>query len=180
MFVAIDRTSKFAFVELHEKATTAISRQFLLRLIEAIPYRIHTVLTDNGIQFTTPGAGGSAVPLIKEAMAKGEIFRAHAFEYACAKADIDHRTTKPKHPWTNGQVERMNRTIKDAIVKRFHYDDHKQLKRHLDDFIAAYNFGRRLKTLKGLTPFEFICKQWTIEQQRFKIDPIHQMPGLNT
>lgn len=103
MFVAIDRTSKFAFVELHEKATTAISREFLLRLIAAVPYKIHTVLTDNGIQFTTPGAGGSAVPLIKEAIANGERFRAHAFEYTCATSDIEHRTTKPKHPWTNGQ-----------------------------------------------------------------------------
>ncbi|MGO7998384.1 hypothetical protein ACC734_39550, partial [Rhizobium ruizarguesonis] len=43
-----------AFVELHEKATTAISREFLLRLIAAVHYKIHTVLTDNGIQFTTP------------------------------------------------------------------------------------------------------------------------------
>lgn len=39
MFVAIDRTSKFAFVELHEKATTAVSREFLLRLIEAVSYK---------------------------------------------------------------------------------------------------------------------------------------------
>ncbi len=62
MFVAIDRTSKFAFVELHERATTAISGGFLRSLIEAVPYKIHTVLTDNGIQFTTLGAGGSAVP----------------------------------------------------------------------------------------------------------------------
>ena len=54
MFVAIDRTSKFAYVELHESATTAVSREFLLRLIAAVPYKIHTVLTDNGIQFTTP------------------------------------------------------------------------------------------------------------------------------
>ena len=67
MFVAIDRTSKFAFVELHERATTAASREFLLRLIAAVFYKIHTVLTDNGAQFPTPGAGGSAVPLIKEA-----------------------------------------------------------------------------------------------------------------
>ena len=101
MFVAIDRTSKFAFVELHEKATTAVSGDFLRNLVKAVPYKIHTVLTDNGIQFTTPDAGGSAVPLIREAMAAGEIFRAHAFEYACAKADIEHRTTKPKHPWKN-------------------------------------------------------------------------------
>ncbi len=35
-----------------------------------------------------------------------------AFEYACAKNDIDHRLTKPKHPWTNGQVERMNWTLR--------------------------------------------------------------------
>lgn len=124
MFVAIDRTSKFAFVELHEKATTAISREFLLRLIAAVPYKIHTVLTDNGIQFTTPGAGGSAVPLIKEAIANGERFWAHTFEYTGATNDIEHRTTKAKHPWTNGQVERMNRTIKDATVKRFYYEGH--------------------------------------------------------
>ena len=87
--------------------------------------------------------------------------------------------TKPKHPWTNGQVERMNRTIKNATVKRFHYDDHDQLRRHLTDFVAAYNFGRRLKTLKGLTPYEFICKPWTTEPERFTLNPIQQMPGLN-
>lgn len=49
MFVAIDRTSKFAFVELHENSRTATSRDFLLRLIEAVPYKIHTVLTDNPV-----------------------------------------------------------------------------------------------------------------------------------
>ena len=98
LFVAIDRTSKFAFVELHERATTRVSADFLGRLLKAVPYKVHTVLTENGTQFTTPSAGGSAVPLIREAMAAGEIFRAHAFEFACAKAGIDHRTTKPRHP----------------------------------------------------------------------------------
>jgi hypothetical protein len=44
----------------------------------------------------------------------------------------------------------------------------------------AYNFVRRLKTLNGLIPYEFICKPWTSEPDRFIIDPIHQMPGLNT
>jgi transposase InsO family protein len=145
----------------------------------AVPYKIHTVLTDNGIQFTTPGAGGSAVPLIKEAIANGELFWAHAFELTCARNDIDHRTTKAKHPWTNGQVERMNRTIKDATVRRFYYESHDQLRRHLADFIAAYNFGRRLKTLKGLTPYEFICKAWASSPERFSINPLQQMPGLN-
>ena len=74
----------------------------------------------------------------------------------------------------------MNRTIKDATVKRFHYDSHDQLRTHLADFLAAYNFARRLKTLNGLTPYEYICKIWTAEPDRLILDPIHQMPGLNT
>jgi transposase InsO family protein len=179
MFVAIDRTSKFAFVELHREAKRRTAGDFLRHLVEAVPYRITKVLTDNGTHFTTPGAGGSAAPLIVEALAKGETVWAHAFEYACAQLGIEHRLTKPKHPWTNGQVERMNRTIKDATVKRYHYETHDQFQCHLADFVAAYNFGRRLKTLKGLTPYEFICKQWAIEPEKFRLDPIHQMPGLN-
>src|SRR5450631_3464785 len=98
---------------------------------------------------------------------------------ACAKADIEHRTTKPRHPWTNGQVERMNRTIKEATVKRYHYNTHDQLRQHLGDFVAAYNFGRRLKTLKGLTPYEAICKAWLKEPHRFTSDPTHEIPGPN-
>ena len=179
LFVAIDRTSKYAFVELHRKALRRTAGDFLRHLVEAVPYKINIVLTDNGTHFTTPGAGGSAAPLIAEALAKGESVWAHAFEYACATLGIEHRTTKPKHPWTNGQVERMNRTIKDATVKRYHYDSHDQFARHLADFVSAYNLGRRLKTLKGLTPYEFICKCWTSQPQRFKLNPIHQMPGLN-
>ena len=76
---------------------------------------------------------------------------------------------------TNGQGERMNRTIKEATVKRYHYDTHDQLRQHLGDFVAAYNFGRRLKTLTGLTPYEAICKAWTLEPTRFTSDPTHQI-----
>ena len=180
LFVAIDRTSKFAYVELHRQAKRQTAGDFLRHLVEAVPYSINIVLTDNGTHFTTPGAGGSAVPLIVEALAKGEAVWAHSFEYACAQLGIEHRLTKPKHPWTNGQVERMNRTIKEATVQRYHYDTHGQLERHLADFISAYNFGRRLKTLAGLTPYEFICKRWTIEPEKLRLNPIHQMPGLNS
>ena len=74
----------------------------------------------------------------------------------------------------------MNRTIKEATVKRLHYESHEQLPVHLADFMAAYNFARRLKTLSGLTSHEYIAKIWTSEPDRFIVDPIHQMPGLNT
>src|SRR5947209_15656811 len=68
LFVAIDRTSKFAFAELHEKATRRVSGDFLRHLIAAVPYRVHIVLTDNGTHFTTPGNTASAAPLIKAAL----------------------------------------------------------------------------------------------------------------
>jgi transposase-like protein len=153
LFVAIDRTSKFAFVELQREAGQATAAQFLHNLIAAVPYAIHTMLTDNpvlsacrrgavegGIQFTN--------------MAHHKYAFHHIFDRVCDEHDIEHRLTKIKHPWTNGQVERMNRTIKEATVKRYHYDTHAQLTAHLYDFIDAYNYGRRLKTLKGLTPPE--------------------------
>jgi transposase InsO family protein len=180
LLVAIDRTSKFAFAQLHEKATRQVAADFLRALIAAAPYKVHTVLTDNGTHFTTPGNTSSAAPLIKEAMERGEIFRAHAFEYACAQNDIDHRLTKPRHPWTNGQVERMNRTIKDATVRRYYYDSHDQLRHHLQLFLDAYNHARRLKTLRGLTPYEYICKTWTEQPHRFITDPTHHTLGPNT
>jgi transposase InsO family protein len=180
LFVAIDRTSKFAFAELHEKATRRVAGDFLRALAAAVPYRIHTVLTDNGTHFTDPTGDGWTPEDIKQMRARQEPFLCHAFEFACAELDIEHRLTKPRHPWTNGQVERMNRTIKEATVKRFHYDSHDQLRQHLADFVAAYNFARRLKTLRGLTPYEAICKAWTDEPSRFIHDPHHQLPGPNT
>lgn len=179
MFVAIDRTSKFAFAELHERATRRVAGDFLRHLIEAVPYKIHTLLTDNGTQFTTPGNVASAAPLIREALDKGEPVWAHAFEYACAQHDIEHRLTKPNHPWTNGQVERMNRTLKEATVRRYYYDTHDQLRAHLSAFVEAYNYAKRLKTLKGLTPFEFIARCWTDEPDRFTRSPFHHSTGLN-
>jgi len=171
LYVAIDRTSKFAFVRLEESATVETAGAFLKALLCAVPYRVHTVLTDNGTQFCDlPSRRNGPTARL----------RIHMFDRICVANGIEHRTTKPNHPWTNGQVERMNRTIKEATVKRYHYDCHHQLRQHLQDFTDAYNFARRLKTLKGLTPYEYICKCWTSQSDRFIINPIHQMPGLNT
>ncbi|MFT8355658.1 MAG: IS481 family transposase [Gluconobacter japonicus] len=168
LFVAIDRTSKFAVTQLVEKADRKTAWEFLEYLLSIIPYRIHTILTDNGIQFADQPRNRNTASS-----------RPMRFDMICEAHEIEHRLTKPNHPWTNGQVERMNRTIKEATVKRFHYDSHEQLRTHLNDFMAAYNFGRRLKTLNGLTPDEYVCKIWTSEPERFIINPTHQTQGLN-
>lgn len=171
LYVAIDRTSRFAVVMLVKKAGRTSASTFLEALIKAVPYKIHTVLTDNGVQFTFPP---------RYADGPTATYMTHMFDMLCRENGIEHRLTKIKHPWTNGQVECMNRTVKEATVKRYHYDSRQQLKNHLTDFVNANDYGRRLKTLKGLTRYEYICKIWTNEPKRFKVDPIHQMPGLNT
>ena len=168
LFVGIDRTSKFAVAQLVAIVDRKTAWEFLERVLEAVPYQIHTILTDN-IQFAEQPRNRNII-----------YSRPMRFDMICEANGIEHRLTKPNHPWTNGQVERMNRTIKDATVKRFHYDSHDQLRTHLADFLAAYNFARRLKTLGGLTPYEYICKFWTPKLDRFILNPIHQMPGLNT
>ena len=66
-----------------------------------------------------------------------------------------------------------------SSVQRYYYGNHNQLRRHLADFVNAYNFGHRLKTLKGLTPYGFIRRRWTSQPERFNLNPLQQMPGLN-
>ena len=108
LFVGVDRTSKFVFAEVHGSATSSAAARFMRNLALAVPYRIHTVLSDNGIQFTY------------RALAKPPKDKTHPFDAACAEMGIEHRLTKPNHPWTNGQVERMNRTLKEATVATYH------------------------------------------------------------
>ena len=144
-----------------------------------MPYKIYTILTDcpkgtlrvNGIQFR-----------FAPRYADGPTARymTHMFDMRCQENGIEHRFTKINHPWTNGQVERMNRTIKEATVKRYHYESHDQLRQHLQLFVDAYNHARRLKSLRGLTPYEYIARIWKEDPDRFKVDPYHHSSGLNT
>jgi transposase-like protein len=96
LYVAIDRTSKFAFVQLVKKTGRTSASAFLEALIAAVPYQIHTVLTDNGIQFTFPPRYADG-PTAR--------YMTHMFDMRCRENGIEHRLTKIKHPWTNGQVE---------------------------------------------------------------------------
>jgi transposase InsO family protein len=94
LYVAIDRTSKFAFVQLVKKTGRTSASAFLMAVIEAVPYKIHTVLTDNGIQSTFPPRYADG-PTAR--------YMTHMFDMRCRENGIEHRLTKIKHPWTNGQ-----------------------------------------------------------------------------
>ena len=71
----------------------------------------------------------------------------HAFDRACTRRGIEHRTTKPHHPGTNGQVEQMNRTIKQATVRRDHCGTHNKRRAHLKLLADACTYGQHLRAI---------------------------------
>lgn len=174
MFLAIDRVSKFVHVAFFDANTKMNGAAFLREVVEVFPHRLHTVLTDNGMAFADLPKNRGRYPEI------GAIFGGHVFDRACDQHGIEHKLTKPYHPWTNGQAERMNRTVKEATVKAFHYPDLDALRAHVLAFVAAYNFAKHLKALRWRTPFQAICDAWKADSSIFKIDPRHLIPGPHT
>jgi transposase InsO family protein len=173
LFLAIDRVSKFAHVAFFDANTKLNGAAFLREVVAAFPYAIHTVLTDNGMAFADLPKNRGRHPEIEA------IFGGHVFDRVCDEHGIEHKLTKPYHPWTNGQAERMNRTVKDATVKVFHYPDLEALKAHVLAFVAAYNFAKHLKRLRWRTPFQAVLDAWTKDPSIFRIDPHHLIPGPN-
>jgi transposase InsO family protein len=171
MFLAVDRVSKFVHIAFYNANTKLNGAAFLREVVAAFPYQIHTVLTDNGMAFADLPRNRGRYPQIEA------IFGGHIFDRVCQEHGITHKLTKPYHPWTNGQAERMNRTVKDATIKAFHYPDLDALKAHVLAFVRAYNFAKHLKALRWRTPFQAILDAWTKDPSIFKINPHHLIPG---
>jgi transposase InsO family protein len=159
LYVAVDRTSKLVFARTYRKATKLAAAAFLKVLVKTVPYRIHAVLTDNGVQFVQLQRGESRQWLV------------HIFERVCFENGSEHRLTKPYHPWTNGQAERMVRTIKEATVKSFHYVSIQELRRHVSDRLIAYNFAKQLQALKFRTPYQAIEELWKLKPTPLSSNP---------
>ncbi len=96
LFVAIDRTSKLAFAKLEAEANRYTASDFLHALVTFVPYEIHTVLTDNGVQFCHAPRNRSGPTAL---------YSRHIFDRVCHEHGIEHRLTKPNHPWTTDEVE---------------------------------------------------------------------------
>ena len=109
--------TEFVYVEIHTSPTMTTATAFLRNLFKAVPYKISKILTDNGVQFTCELLLTHCRP-----EAKDGTLEIHPFDALCKELGIEHRLTQFRHPWTNGQVERMNRTLREATVKIYYYD----------------------------------------------------------
>ncbi len=161
LFVAIERLSKFLFLKLYSDKTMDSSAKFLQETIDNFPFKIHKILTDNGAEFT--------YKLLKNCKKKEE---EHKFNKVCIANNISHKTTQFRHPWTNGQVEIMNKQIKNNTTRKYFYDNFEQLSNHLNQYMIAYNFAKQLKSLKFKTPYQKLVDIFDDDRNNFKCDDV--------
>jgi transposase-like protein len=153
-YVAIDRATRYVYVEVHAKRDAATSASFLKRFLAHFPYPVHTILTDNGSEFTDRFAVDMKNKPQDRPSGK------HPFDVLCVKHRIGHRLTRPYRPQTNGLVERFNRRLAEAIGREpkrgiAHRTFACQSDRNdfISRFVADYN-RTRLKCLGYLAPLE--------------------------
>ena len=156
-FVAIDRATRYVYVEIHPKRDAETAAGFLKNFLADFPHPVHTILTDNGSEFTDR----FAVDMKRKPHDRPS--GRHLFDRLCSEHKIEHRLTRPYRPQTNGMVERFNRRIADAIGRQpkrgtAHrmFASHAERNAFLIGFVGDYN-RTRLKCLGYLAPLQALA-----------------------
>ena len=148
LFVAIDRTTRWVYMEIRAAKSADSAQGFLKNMIQKAPFVITKILTDNGKEFTDRFcATGQRIPT-------GD----HVFDKVCVTHSIEHRLIKPRHPQTNGMVERFNGRIED-IISQTRFISAGLLKDSLLKYNQLYNHHIAQKLLGHMTPVQAL-KNW--------------------
>lgn len=147
LFVAIDRATRWVFVQIKPNKTAGAARAFLNALQKAAPCHIQTILTDNGSEFTDRLFNKQKHP-------SGE----HEFDLRCAEFGIEHRLTKPRSPQTNGMVERFNGRISDELATH-RFESGADLADTRERYVLLYNQHLPQLALQHRTPIQTM-KEW--------------------
>lgn len=144
-FVAIDRATRLAFLFVYEHKDKKAATDFLKQCLSFFPFQVSKILTDNGREFTLKGFKNRWGSKVKDD---------HDFEQVCREQEIEHRTTLPYTPKTNGMVERMNGLTKENTVKKTRYVTAVEMLADLHGWFVRYNFCRKNRRIGGKTPYE--------------------------
>jgi len=168
LYVAIDRATRWVHLEILDNKEAATAAGFLVRVIDKAPFDVYKCLTDNGKEFTdrycTTG----------ERQPTGR----HAFDLACAAHAIEHRLSPPRHPQTNGMVERFNGRIAE-VLNTHRFDDSKDLEHTLIHYLRVYNDHIPQRALGHLTPRQAI-QEWRIKRPDLFTKPDNNQAGLDS
>jgi transposase InsO family protein len=164
LFVAIDRASRWVFIRIYPHQNEAASIDFLRRLKQAAPMNIRTILTDNGSPFTDRFTSKTRTP-------SGQ----HAFDQRCLELGIEHRLCPPRHPQTNGMVERFNGRISELIAQTRFRSAH-ELESTLTNYLTTYNHRIPQRALGHLSPIQAL-KMWHSKQPNLFNKRVHQLAG---
>jgi transposase InsO family protein len=167
LFVAIDRATRWVFVHIYADQSEASSVNFLERLHGAAPMKIIKLLTDNGSQFTD-----------RFTCKKREPSGKHKFDVRCKALGVEHRLCPPRHPQTNGMVERFNGRISD-LVRQTQFTSAAELETTLIHYVKTYNHSIPQRALDHLSPVQSL-KKWRTEKPDLFVKRAHNQPGLDT
>jgi transposase InsO family protein len=167
LFVAIDRATRWVFLRIYARQDEAAATDFLQRLTRAAPMNIQTVLTDNGSQFTDRFTSKTRTP-------SGQ----HAFDRRCADLGIEHRLCPPRHPQTNGMVERFNGRISELIAQT-RFKSAEELATTLRHYLATYNHRIPQKALNHLSPIQAL-KDWQAQRPELFNKRVYELAGLDS
>jgi len=168
VFVAIDRATRWVFIAIKSHKTAAAAKAFLKEVSKAVPFKIRTLLTDNGKEFTDRLFGKRARD------ATGQ----HEFDALCEALGIDHRLTKPRTPQTNGMVERFNGRL-EQVLNSHHFDSAEDLEKTLLRYAWLYNEHLPQKNLGHLTPLQAL-KRWQSSCPDLFVKNVRNRPGPDT
>jgi transposase InsO family protein len=166
LFVAIDRATRWVFAKVYPDQTEQSSVDFLARLQAACPFMIKIILTDNGTQFTDRFTSKNKVP-------SGQ----HAFDLACSKAQIEHRLIPPRHPQTNGMVERFNGRISE-VLQQTRFASAAELEQTLNEYVKVYNHHIPQRNLGHISPVQAL-KNWQTKHPELFKKKVYNHTGLD-
>ena len=156
-YTAIDEYSRLRYTWFTNAYDTYASSEFARRLVKYFPFKIKTIQTDNGFEFTNR-LSWKAFVKDKKTM----------FENTLEELGLEYKVIKPHTPKQNGRVERSHR--KDQ--ERFYY---KRVFYNLDDLRNQGKEWRKeynnfpMRPLGWLSPREFIKKYKSQEESLFAI-----------
>ena len=168
VFVAIDRATRWVFIDIKQHKTAASAKAFLAAVRKAAAFRIHTILTDNGKEFTDRLFGS------RTRQPTGE----HEFDQLCQALGIEHRLTKPRTPKTNGMVERFNGRLS-QVLRSHHFNSAEDLEKTLHRFVWLYNHHLPQKALGHEAPVQAL-KKWKMKAPDLFVKNVRNHPGPDT